>query len=430
MKILQISMIVFLSFSALSAQEVEKRIIKDSFLTLDRVQELAYENYPSIKRFGIIEKNKELALLKADWDYLPSIVLGARTSYQTEIVEFPQQMIAMGGDQLSKDQYQVFADINQVIWDGGNARLNRQVAKQDALVQQTQLEVELYAIKSRINDLYFGYLLIEEAINQSDLHRERLDINFKMLEASFEKGIVSRVDLDQLRVSILELEQKKIELIAAKDIYIKSISLFVGYDIDGLELRKPMNQSLVTTALVERRPEFVLFKAQRNLADSKIKQVDVRKVPKLSFFMQGAYGRPGYDMLDNSFRPYAILGFKMSWSISNFFYSKRVKGLLNYDATKNIDIAKELFLFNLNQQISRESADITKLRELIKKDEEMLAIRKSIRKSSEERVFRGLITVTDMLNDINSENQVSLNKIIHEMELLKVMYSVKNTLNN
>lgn len=403
---------------------------KPSFLTLDQVRKLTRENHPLVEKIGIIDQNRKFELLKAEWGYLPTIVLSAQATYQTEVVSFPDLFVTLGGfDKLSNDQYNASILFEQKIWDGGDARLKKQIAESQADVDFSQLEVDLYQMEAKAEELYFGIILMEESINQTDLFIERLRNNLEMMESSYEKGVISKLDLDKIKVSMVEAMQKRDGLVATLESLRKSLSLFVGYDIGDTELRKPIEPILRTVADSCARPEYSLFNAQRSLYDNMIKQVDVRKYPQFSFFMQGSYGRPGYNMLDNDFRPYGIVGFKMNWSISSFFYSRRVKDLMQYNAVHNVDMAKDLFEFQLNSQVADRNAEIGKLKSMIAKDDEMLELRKSIRASTEEMYSKGLVSVTELLDNINLENQTALNRIIHEIELLKAEYSLKHTLN-
>lgn len=410
--------------------QTDTAIVRDPFLTLDRVHELARENYPMIARYDIIGKNKEMELLKADWGYLPSIVLSGKASYQTEVVTFPDvAMQFMEIDPLSRDQYQVALDFNQMIWDGGDARLKRKVAEADAEVKVGELERDLYSIRDKINDLYFGDILLDASVRQLELNRERLQINFDMLDSCYSRGTVAKTDLDLIRISMIELEQKMDELQAARVRIRKGISLFVGYDIGNVELKVPRKVQAPSILDLEDRPEMRLFESRQRLADFQLQQVDVRKIPSFSFFMQGAYGRPGYDMLNNGFRPYGVLGFRMQWTISNFFYSKRVKGIMNHNAVRSIAMEKDLFEFDARTRFDTHNAEIDRLEKVILKDVELIDLRRSVRESSEKKAERGIISVSDLLQDINLENQAELNRIVHEMELLKEIYSVKNVLN-
>lgn len=414
-----------------TAVSMEEAVSSGDFMTIEKVQELTRENYPLVRQWGIIEKNKELELLKAEWGYLPSIVLSAQATYQTEVVEFPDIFTEMFDvDRLSKDQYAAQITFEQKIWDGGDARLKKQVAEASAEVRFRELEVNMYAVQEKVMELYFGVILIEEAMKQTDLFLDKLDANLERMNACYSQGIVSKMDLDKIKVSILEASQQKDELAATRKNLRNGLSLFTGMDMSETELRRPRQISVNSYENNFYRPEYALYDARYSLYENQIKQVDVRKIPHFSFFMSGAYGRPGYDMLDNSFRPYGILGFKMSWSISSFFYTKRVKRLMNYDMEHNIGMARDLFTFELDQKISESRSEIEKLSSMLEKDSRMLELRKSIRSSAEDMAAKGLMSVSEMLDNINDENQAALNKLIHEIELLKAVYGLKYTLND
>ena len=63
-------------------------------------------------------------------------------------------------------------------------------------------------------------------------------------------------------------------------------------------------------------------------------------------------------------------------------------------------------------------------------DSEIILLRKNIVKASESKVENGKLSVSELLRDINSESQAVQNKILHEIQLLKAIYQLKNTTNN
>ena len=135
-------------------------------LTIERCQELARENYPLIKQYGLIEQSSKYTLDNLKHSWLPQVNLSAQATYQSETPSFPDQMKAMlatGGLEmkgLAKDQYRVQLDINQKIYDGGKASSERALSEAQDFEQKAQTDVDLYSLNKRVNDLFFGVLLM------------------------------------------------------------------------------------------------------------------------------------------------------------------------------------------------------------------------------------------------------------------------------
>ena len=77
----------------------------------------------------------------------------------------------------------------------------------------------------------------------------------------------------------------------------------------------------------------------------------------------------------------------------------------------------------------RES-EIEKLKNTLKTDDEIIQLRSNIKKASEAKVANGTMTVTDLLRDINNENQARQNRSLHEIRLYMTVYQLKNNSNN
>ena len=124
-------------------------------LTLDECQRLAQENYPLIKRYGVIEQTTGYTLAKISKGWLPQVSATAQATLQSDVMSFPdalKNMMAQTGQDLkglSKSQYRVGVDINQTIYDGGSISGQRNVAKLKGDIQSAQNEVDLYAVQKR-----------------------------------------------------------------------------------------------------------------------------------------------------------------------------------------------------------------------------------------------------------------------------------------
>ena len=63
-------------------------------------------------------------------------------------------------------------------------------------------------------------------------------------------------------------------------------------------------------------------------------------------------------------------------------------------------------------------------------DEEIIALRSSVRKAAESKLAHGIIDVNDLVREINNENAARLQMSVHEIEMLKEMYDLRFTTNN
>ena len=59
---------------------------------------------------------------------------------------------------FSKDQYAAVIELSQVLWDGGMIAANRANIRAKADVDMAQQEINMYSLREKVNELYFGIL--------------------------------------------------------------------------------------------------------------------------------------------------------------------------------------------------------------------------------------------------------------------------------
>ena len=166
--------------------------------------------------------------------------LSAKASYQTDVTKIPFSLPGIDIPTLSKDQYQVVAEVNQVIWDGGNIRAKKQNVKASAEVDLQQQQVDMYAIRERVNSLFFGILLTEEQLELNRLYDEELERNYRKISSFIENGVANQADLDAVQVEQLSNRQQRVSLEATNRAYRQMLGAFIGENADSAELICPV----------------------------------------------------------------------------------------------------------------------------------------------------------------------------------------------
>lgn len=398
-------------------------------LTIEECHRKAQENYPLAKQYGLIEKSKEYNLANANKGYLPQLSLSSRVTYQSDVTEIPVKVPGINIDTPRKDQYQATLQLDQVIWDGGTIRAQKKITGSKSETDRQQVEVNLYAVNERVNQLFFSILLLDDQLEQNKLLQDELERTYQQVSAYAANGIANQADLDAVKVEQLNTLQNRSSLEANRNAYREMLSALIGEQVDnsGKPVKPVMDGSLQSREI--KRPELDYYQAQQNLLESQKKQLLTKSLPKLGFFVQGSVGNPGLNMLKNEFVPYYMAGVKLSWNIGSFYTKRDEKRLIELDK-QNINVQRETFLFNTNLQMTQTENEIGKLRKLMKDDDEIIRLRTNIRKAAEAKVANGTLTVTEMLREITSEDLAKKNKSLHEIQLLMEIYDLKYSTNN
>jgi outer membrane protein TolC len=399
-------------------------------ITLEECQRKTQENYPLVHQYGLVEKTKEYNIENAAKGYLPQFVLSAKASYQSEVTEIPVKLSGVDLKGLPKDQYQVMLELQQKIWDGGGIRMQKKQTTAEAEIEKEKLNVDMYALNSRVNDLYFGILLLDEQLKQNALLQDELERNYRQITAYVENGIANQADLDAVKVEQLNTKQKRVELVSSRMAYLKMLSLLVGEKLSQeTVLEKPVPQDDISAVSEIRRPELSLFNAQGVGLQVQEKALNVRHLPQFGLFVQGAYGNPGLNMLKNEFSPYYIAGVRLSWNFGSLYTLKNDRKVIE-NKRRQLDNNRDVFLFNTRLEMTQQDQAIQSLEKQMQDDDEIIRLRTNIRKSAEAKVANGTLTVTEMLRELTNESLARQSKALHEIQRLMGIYQLKYTTND
>ncbi|MBS1633836.1 MAG: TolC family protein [Bacteroidetes bacterium] len=396
-------------------------------LSLDNCLEKAKQNYPLIKQYTLIEKTKEYSIANAQKGYLPQFNVAGQATYQSAVTQIPISLPNMNIPTISKDQYRLYGEVSQSITDLFTVKDQKEYIHVNSEIETQKTEVELYKLRERISNLYFGILLIDEQIKQTELLKKDIQSGIEKTNVAIANGVSIKSTADNLKAELLKANQRTIELKATRKGYADMLALFINNPIDeNTVLEKPHRQMLTNTI---NRPELKLFDLQKKTFDIQEKLITNKNMPRVSVFFQGGLGRPALNMLDNDFKGYYIGGLRLNWSITGFYtYKNEMKSLaLNQSL---IDIQRETFLFNTNLALKQQNADITKMQELIETDKSIVTLRESVKTTTQNQLTYGTATTNDYLIAVNAEDLARQNLILHEIQLLMTEYNAQTTAGN
>ena len=404
--------------------------------TLEECQQAAERNYPLIRQYGLIEKTTALTVTNIQKGWLPQVSASAQATLQSDVTAFPDQIQkvyqTMGIDMqgLKKDQYRVGIDVQQTVFDGGAIKNQKEIARQQGKVQAAQNEVNLYNVRKRVNEMYFGLLLINEQIALNKDLQRLLEQNEKKLASMVKGGTAAESDYLNVKAERLNVAQQMTGLQAQRQALVRMLSAFCGIEVK--EIKTPPLAPTIEGLGVAIRPELKAIDAQLKLADAQEKALNAALMPKLGVFAQGYYGYPGYnmfeDMMSRKFSWNGMIGARLSWNIGALYTRKNDKAKLNIQRSM-FNVQRETFLFNNNLEQIQQNENIERFKKLMTDDEEIISLRSSIRKAAESKLSHGIIDVNDLVKEITNENAAKVQQRVHEIEMLKEIYDLKYTTN-
>ena len=402
--------------------------------TLEQCQQAAERNYPLIRQYGLIEKTTALTVANIQKGWLPQVSAMAQATLQSDVTAFPDEMqqmyrqMGINMEGLKKDQYRVGIDVQQTVYDGGAISSQKEIARMQGEVLAAQNDVNLYAVRQRVNEMYFGLLLIDEQIKLNQDLQTLFQSNEDKLAKWVKGGTAAESDYKSMKAERLNVSQQITSLQAGRTALARMLSTFCGIEIN--EVTKPVDVALDGIGV---RPELNAIDTQLRLADAQEKALDAAILPKLGVFAQGFYGYPGYNMFDDMMRHHwslnGMVGARLTWNIGALYTRKNDKAKIQLQR-ESLETSRDVFLFNNNLEQIQQNETIAKYRKLMADDEEIISLRTSVRKAAESKLAHGIIDVNDMVKAINSENAALVQRSMHEIELLREIYNLRYTTNN
>ena len=397
-------------------------------LTLDECYGLAEANYPLTRQRALIQKTRDYTLANLAKGVYPQLAVNGTATYQSDVTKIaipPISGININIPTVPKDQYKLYGEVSQTLTDFGINKQRRVVSRTDAELQEANLSTDLYALKDRVNQLFFGALLIDGQLEQNDLAAADIQTGIKKVEAAVKNGTDFNSSLNKLRAELLNTEQHSVELRASRTAYTDMLGLFINRVVDSsVVLVRPLEPEIVDSV---RRPELAAYDLQSR---SYVEQQELARrnlFPSLSAFFQGGLGKPNpVNFLSTSLSSYYLTGLRLTWTIGNSYTYKKDK-LISRNNQEMVTNQRNTFLFNTRLTMSQENADIRKYRELIKSDEEIVRLRESVDKSSAAQLENGVISANDYLLDVNAAAQARQQRVVHAMQLLMAQYNYKTT---
>ena len=405
-------------------------------VTLEECIALAEENYPIISKYDLLEQTKEVNLSNINKGWLPQINVYGQGTVQNDTPSLPESLtniINQTGTNiagLNEWQYRIGADISQNIWDGGTSKVHRKIERAEDAERQAAIDVQLYAVRERVEDLYFGILLMDAQIEQVKNMQLLLQSNLDKLRIMQSNGTAMQSDVDMVEAEYLGTVQQLTQAESASQSYRNVLGLFMGKSIVGQKLVKP--EAFIPQDMMPSRPELKYFEKQLQTNEARNASITANMMPKIGLFAQLYYGYTGFDYFENMMNrnpSFNILaGVKLSWNIGALYNKKndRMKLKLSSD---NINVERDIFLFNINLQSRSQLDHIDELKAVIKNNDRIVELRTNVRKAAESQLDNGVIDATALLTKLTDEKQARLTAAYHEIQLLQSIYELKYTLN-
>lgn len=395
-------------------------------LSLEQLQALAKENYPLLKQKQMYldignNKAKQIAT-----NFLPQANVTGQASYQSEVTSISFPLPGVPAFSQKPDQYSFGLELKENLLDYGSIKTQKHIERESAELQAQQVDMEYQKLKERINQLYGNVCLQQENKKIMSLRISELDAKRKKMQSAVDNGAALQSNFLVLESEYLSTQQKIEEINSNLVAWYKTLSIITNKTMDTSVVLTDGRRD-ITLQSVNIRPEYRFYDLQSSTLKLKENMIFKNNLPKLFVFARGYYGRPGFNFLNNEFRPYGIVGAGFSWNLTSYYTSsKETRNLrINNDITDN---QKKLFDLNIQSTLVQQQEEINRLEKMLVMDTKIVNAKTAVRKASSSQLDNGVITSSDYIVDLNAENQAQFNLKLHEIQLVMAKQNYNTTL--
>lgn len=414
--------ILFLLTSVLFLSDVSKGFasflqnVNTDSLSLAYCYNRIDQTYPLIDQLKMEEQISELNRRVIRTGNLPQLTVSGRVSYQSEIPEVDIPIPNAQSIAMSKDQYSVSLDLAQKIFDGGRVRKREDIAAAQSRENRSETEIDLFVVRQQLNRVYFSILLSKRQMENNNTLIEDLKEQLKKVRSQVENGVLLPGQKFILEAELLRIRQDSTTIMA---------NIRAGYDMLGELINEEVSadQELVLPginlseyAISKKRPEYRLFENKRTTIERMKEMEQTHILPTVSAFGTTAWANPGLDIFDDSFNVHYLVGMRLQWNFWDAVNTGDNKAVLKIRQSK-IEREEESFTRQMRTQLDKIKRTIEALEMNLKKDEQIISLRKRVVEEQASKLENGVITSTEYITELNNLSRARLTLMLRQVQL-------------
>ena len=385
--------------------------------SLEQHRSAARDHYPELKQKDLSKQGYDLELEKLKTMLYPKLNFGLQTSWQTATTAIPNLVPGVEWKAQPRGQYKAYVDVNQVLWDGGMGGRVLDLRASQQEVEQQKIEVSLQKSQEQVDFLFFSGLLVQTQLEQLSLVRSTIENKLKQVQGAIANGVMLESNAWMLEAELIKNSHLHTEAKAQQMIVTRMMAEWTGLPVkEDSKFEVPSPRDLPNKPVIA-RPELHLLSLQNRTVELGISAIDAKYMPKIMAFSQLGIGRPGLNLLDSQFRPWAVVGARLTWDIYDWGYGKVEKEQLSLQK-ELVKMQKDAFDRQISLGLIQVEEDIDKLRKLLQQDNDLIRLRGKIKDIATAQLESGVITATEYIDRLNEETAATMAKHLHEIQVL------------
>ncbi len=404
---------IIMLLSLVSASCVQAQSDSGQRLTLGQCRKLAHDNYPALRQFDIIGQSGEFTLSNISKGWLPKVSFSGGATAFTDIVSSDSKFAQFGAD-IKNYALGGIVSVTQCVYDGGQLSSQKRVAEAQTKSRQRQLEMELYEINERVDQLYFSVLLLERKLELNNLLLGDIDVAAKTVGSMQNNGLASKGDVEAVDLERLKAQQQRSLLEAQFAACKRMLGIFCATEIDQLAgVDDAITVAVESQSPYKESPANSYYSSVDAVLVAQKRSIDAKLMPTVSVF--------GNAMLHNrvsSFLNDGLLvgGITLSWNIGALYTRRNDLRQLRLQRNAN-EVQRQTFQFNNSLKQEETNGAIAAAEKLLSADRAIIELQESQLCRTEKKVTGGTESVAELTRCINALSSARQQEALHEIQL-------------
>ncbi|PKP52240.1 MAG: hypothetical protein CVT92_09930 [Bacteroidetes bacterium HGW-Bacteroidetes-1] len=388
-----------LTYFLLLSVAVQSQTSRPKIFFLSQIVDSAMSNYPLSRQHALLANSTELAIDNLSATYWPILQINGQVSYQSDVTQLGISLPGFSTPELSKDWYKLNLDLTQMIYDGGVVGEAKALEANNLDIRKSNIKEQENSYLEMISKLYFRTLLLRQQENVLNSMIRGLDAIIFDLRSAVEHGSILPSELKSLQAEQLQLKQQKIEIIAGIQSTLIMLSEYTKMDISLADSLAIPLIDYFPTDFVNERPEWLSMTKQQEKVSIQKQLIHAKRKPVILAFAQAGYGRPGYNMLDDTFDDYYMVGLRFNYKIWDWNTASREKQQLDLQS-EIVGTNKEYFDTKIRAAYKSQLSEIQKMSQLLENDHQIVSLQQEVTASSKSALLAGSLTSAAYLQEM------------------------------
>lgn len=415
-------LLLILSFLSLGVW-CPDRLAAQGSLCLDSCLQWAVDNYPLVEQLQLIDRSRDYNLKNINTGYILHANITAFGGY----IEGIPDLSGMGME-VDPWRFAGILQVEQPIWDGGRLENRKKIARAEAEVNKSTVEIKIAELKDKVSEIYFGILLAQTQREQLQLQQETLEQSLKTLQSAAKAGSAFTSDADAVEVKLLQIEQQGVQLRSSERAYRRMLAIFIGRPVGETTVLEVPAVVVRNGHDVDNRPEMALFEHRKQLLDAYNPGAG-EVLPRVSLQGMGLLTIPKLEMQGGSDWNHMLMGgINVSWPIGGRTYTMGVdKKRLKVEKAQ-VDREKESFEMGQRLNLTRQAEMLAQWDDLIAYDDRIIDLLARRTRTMASRYKNGVVPVAEWLQAVSEEGAARQAKAMHEIQKMMTSHQYNREL--